>query len=100
MMCLVTVRQLKPGTYEEFRRAWAPDPWPPQLARVEILRNDDNPDEVITIGYVDCTPEELEQMRDDPAILEAEAQRLQRITRYEERLVVNSVYELVEDVRP
>ena len=100
MMCLVTVRQLKPGTYEEFRRAWAPDPWPPQLARVEILRNDDNPDEVITIGYVDCTPEELEQMRDDPAILEAEAKRLQRITRYEERLIVNSVYELVEDVRP
>lgn len=100
MMCLVTVRQLKPGTYEEFRRAWAPDPWPQQLARVEILRNDDNPDEVITVGYVDCTPEELEQMRDDPAILQAEAERLQRITRYEERLIVNSVYELVEDVRP
>lgn len=100
MMCLVTVRQLKPGTYEEFRRAWAPDPWPPQLTRVEIMRNDDNPDEVITVGYVDCTPEELDQMRDDPAILKAEAERLQRITQYEERLVVNSVYELVEDVRP
>ena len=53
MMCLVTVRQIKPGTFDDFRAAWQPDPWLPQLQRVEILRNDENPDEVTTIGYVD-----------------------------------------------
>ena len=100
MMCLVTVRQIKPGTYDDFRAAWQPDPWPHQLSRVEILRNDDDPDEVITIGYVDCTPEELEEMRDDPTILAGEARRLERIAPYEERVLVNSIFELVEDVRP
>lgn len=100
MMCLVTVRQIKPGSYEDFRAAWQPDPWPPQLSRVEILRNDDNSDQVITIGYVDATPEELEAMRDDPAILDGEARRLERIAPYEERVLVNSIFELVEDVRP
>ena len=28
MMCLVTVRRLKPDSYDEFRAAWTPDPWP------------------------------------------------------------------------
>ncbi len=100
MMCLITVRQIKPGKYDDFRAAWQPDPWPPQLTRVEVMRNDDNPDEVITIGYVDCTPDELEAMRDDPAILEGEARRLERIAPYEDRVLVNSIFELVEEVRP
>lgn len=99
-MCLITVRQLKPGAYEDFRAAWQPDPWPPQLSHVEVMRNDDNPDEVITVGYVEATPDELEAMRDDPAILEAEARRLERIAPFEERVLVNSIFELVEDVRP
>lgn len=100
MMCLVTIRQIKPGSYEDFRRAWEPDPWPPQLSRIEVLRNDDNPDEVITIGYLEMTPEEMETMRDKPEILEAEAQRLERIAPFEERVLVNSVFELVEEVAP
>jgi hypothetical protein len=100
MMCLVTVRQIKPGTYDDFRRAWQPDPWPDPLSRVEILRNNDDGDQVITIGYVDCSPEELEEMRDDPAILEGEARRLERIAPFEVRVLVNSIFELVEDVRP
>ncbi len=33
MMCLVTVRQIKPGSYEDFRKAWQPDPWLPPLQR-------------------------------------------------------------------
>jgi hypothetical protein len=70
------------------------------LISVDVMRNDDNPDEVITIGYVDCSPEELEAMRDDPAILAGEARRLERIAPYEERVVVNSIFELVEEVRP
>jgi hypothetical protein len=100
MMCLVTVRQLKPGSYEDFRTAWAPDPWPPALQRVEILRNDDNPDEVITIGYVDVTPDELDAMRDEPAVLEGELRRLERIAPFEDRVLVNSIFELVEEVTP
>ena len=99
-MCLVTVRHLKPGTYEQFRAAWQPDPWPSRLSRVEVMRNDDDPDEVITVGYVDATPDELESMRDDPAILEAEMRRLERIAPFEERVLVNSIFELVEEVSP
>jgi hypothetical protein len=98
MMCLVTVRQLKPGSFDEFREAWAPTPWWPQLAKIEILRNDDNPDQVLTIGYVDVTPDELETLRDSPEILESEAKRLERIAPFEDRIIVNGIFELTEEL--
>jgi hypothetical protein len=100
MMCLVTVRQLKPGSYEDFRRAWAPDVWPPQLQRVEVLRNDENPDEVMTIGYVDVSADELETMRDEPEVLQGEMRRLERIAQFEDQVLVNGIFELVEEVAP
>lgn len=100
MICLVTVRRLKPDSYHAFRRAWAPDPWPEQLQRVEVLRNDDNPDEVMTIGYVDLSAADFEAMRDDPAVLSGEVQRLERIAPFEELVLLNGVYELVEEVAP
>jgi hypothetical protein len=55
---------------------------------------------VVTVGYVNATPDELEAMRDEPAILESEARRLERIAPFEEQLIVNSIFELVEEVSP
>ena len=100
MMALVTVRQIKPDTYDEFRKAWAPVPWWPQLTKIEILRNDEDPNEILTVGYVDVNAEELEDLRDSPEILRSEAERLERIAPFEERLLVNGVFELVEEVTP
>ena len=100
MMALVTVRQLKPGSYEDFRKAWEPTPWWPQLTRLQVLRNDEDPDEVVTVGYLDVTAEELEELRDRPDILESEAKRLERIAPFEERLLVNGVFEVVEELSP
>ena len=99
MMCLLTVRQITPGSFDDFRAAWHPDPWPPQLQRIEVLRNDNDPDEVTTIGYVDMTPAELDEMRDTPEVMEEESKRLERIAPFEEKLIVNAIYELVEEVR-
>lgn len=100
MMCLVTVRQLKPGTFDEFRTAWTPDPWPPQLTRVEVLRNDDDPDQVMTVGYMDLSADELDAMRDQPEVLEGEAARLQRIAPFEDAVLVNGIFALTEEVSP
>ena len=99
-MALVTVRQIRPGSYDEFRKAWEPDPWWPQLTKAEILRHDDDPDQVVTVGYVDVTADELEELRDSPEILQSEAERLERIAAFEERLIMNGIYELVEEVKP
>ncbi len=100
MMALVTVRQIKPGTYEEFRKAWEPDPWLPRLTRALVFRNEDNPDMVLSIGFFDADADALDAIRDDPAVLTEEDQRLRRIAQYEERVILNGIFELTEEVLP
>jgi len=100
MFCAITVRQIKPDSYEEFRKAWEPDPWLPKLTRAVVLRNQDDPDQVLTIGYFDADADALDEIRDDPAVLAEEERRLRRISEFEERVVLNGIYELVEEVSP
>jgi hypothetical protein len=98
MMCAVAVRRIKPGSYAQFREAWQHDPWLPRYERALVLRNQDSPDQVLTMAWFDGTQEEYEAARDDPDAMRAEEARLQRIARFEERVLLSAVYELVEEV--
>jgi hypothetical protein len=100
MMCAVTIRTLKPGSYERFREAWEPRPWPPELTRVVISRNDQDPNQVLTASYFDVSLERLDEIRDDPAVLGAEESRLARIAEHEQALVFKGLFEVVEDLGP
>jgi hypothetical protein len=101
MMCAVTVRQIKPGSYEQFREAWEPAEWLPHLRRAQVFRNEDNPDMVLTIGYFDVDQDTLDaDVRDAPAVLAAEDRRLGRIAEFEDRVVLNGIFELVDEVLP
>ena len=100
MMCQVTIRMLKPGSFERFREAWEPSPWPPGLERVVISRNEQDPNQVLTASYVNLSAERLELIRDDPALLGAEASRLARIAEHEEALIFKGLFEIVEDLSP
>lgn len=100
MLCALTVRRLKPGSYDDFRSAWQPEPWPPFLTRAYLARNQDDPDEVAAFGFLDLTADELDALRDDPEFLMTEARRVERIAAYEERVVLNAIYEVSEEVSP
>jgi hypothetical protein len=103
MMCGLVVRRLKPGSYEEFRRAWEPlsdDEWPRGMTRLWIGRSDDDPDVVATWGVFELDQEGLDELRDDPAWMAAEHRRMERMGRYEEELVLSTFLELMEEVVP
>ena len=100
MLCAVTVRMIKPGGYESFRRAWEPEPWPPQLARVLVTRNEQDPDQVLTASFFDLPAGALDAARDDTEVLEAEESRLRRIAEYEDAVVFKGIFEVVEDLGP
>jgi len=57
MICALTVRKLKPGTFEEFGRAFLEprqDGNPPVgFVRFNMLRSTENSDEVICWGFFD-----------------------------------------------
>lgn len=62
MFCALTVRKLKPGTMEDFKRAFMPDEMtnvPAGWKQFYALRNVNDENEVITFGFFDGTLEEL-----------------------------------------
>jgi hypothetical protein len=62
MLCALTVRKLKPGSQEDFRKAFAPpegEEAPAGWKRFYALQNVGDENEVITFGFFDGTLEEL-----------------------------------------
>ncbi len=100
MLCLLTIRRLKPGAHEEFAWSWTPERWHGRLSRAYHIRNQDDPNEVITIAFFEGTHEEIDAMRDDPEWMAGEERRLRRIAPLEESVKLAGVYEVVEEILP
>src|ERR687896_336104 len=77
--------------WERFRDAWEPTPWPEQLVRAIVSRNEQEPDQVLTVSFFDVPPSELELLRDEPELLNAEDRRLARIAEFEEAIVFKGI---------
>jgi heme-degrading monooxygenase HmoA len=96
MICALTVRKLKPGTFEEFRTAFMarndPDDPPEGWVRFDMIRNTADPDEVICFGFYDGTVEEL---RASAGAEDYEAQQ-REIAAYVESVGADGFYEIVE----
>jgi hypothetical protein len=100
MLCLLTIRRLKPGAHEEFVKSWTPERWHGRLARAYHIRNQDDPHEVITIAFFEGTEEDIDAMRDDPDWMAGEERRLRRIAPLEESVKLSGIYEVVEEIVP
>jgi hypothetical protein len=100
LLCVLTHRRLKPGAYEDFRRAWQPEDWWEGMTRGYHLRALDDPDEVISFAFYDMTVDEFEASRDDPAWLAAEDRRLARLSAVQESMKLGGVYEIAEEFTP
>ena len=98
MLCVLTHRRLKPGSYDAFREAWRPDEWWPGFERGYHLRSADDADEVISFAFYDLSMEEFEALRDDPAWLAAEERRLRRLAPLEVSMRIGGVYEVAEAI--
>ncbi len=96
MICALTVRKLKPGTFDQFRAAFMQgmdDVPAEQVVRFNMIRNADNPDEVITFGFFEGSPGELREM----AANEGYDEQLERIAPFVESVGADGMYEVVEE---
>jgi hypothetical protein len=99
MLVALSIRRLKPGHYEDFRRAWEPDEFPPPLTKAYHARRLDNPDEVVSFGLLDVDHDDIERVR--ATIAETgEDGRQAAMAEHVEELLVDTVYEVVEEVVP
>jgi hypothetical protein len=94
MLVLLTARRLKPGTFEEWRRAWEPDEWPEQFSRAYVLRNRNDPDEVISFGVWEGSAEDLDALAGS-----ADSARIERMSDFVESKSIDGIYD-AEVVEP
>ena len=97
MLVLLTARRLKPGAWEQFRRAWDPGgARPPGFKRAYHVRNVRDEDEVISFGLFDTSVAEYHEWR---ASAEAEEnQRVDQLSAFVENEHVSGVYEVIDVV--
>ncbi|MFL5884000.1 MAG: hypothetical protein ACJ77M_02925 [Thermoleophilaceae bacterium] len=97
MIVMFSARRLKPGAWEQFRRAWDPgDEKPPGFQRAYHARNIRDEDEVVSFGLFDMTKDDYHQWRG-----QAEAQENQRVdalSAFVENDHVSGVFEVIDVV--
>lgn len=95
MLCALTVRKLKPGSLEDFRKAFTPsgDEAPPGWKRFYALQNVNDENEVITFGFFDGS---LEELRASQAEGDYEDRRTQA-EELVESVGADGIYEIVEE---
>ncbi len=95
MMVMFSARRLKPGAWEQFRRAWDPgEGRPPGFQRAYHARNIRDEDEIISFGLFDMTQEDYRHWR-----AEADAQEMQRVdhlSAFVENDHVSGAYEVID----
>jgi hypothetical protein len=98
MLVALTVRKLKPGSYDAFRAAWEGDGTPPPegWVRAYHVRNVNDPDEVISFGFFDGSLEELRagQTAEDYAGVR------RKTAEFEEAIGADGLYEVLEELTP
>ena len=97
MIVMFSARRLKPGAWDQFRRAWDPgDAKPPCFQRAYHARNIRDEDEIISFGLFDMNADDYHRWR-----AEADAQELQRVDKisaFVENETVAGVYEVIDEV--
>jgi hypothetical protein len=99
MIVMFSARRLKPGAWEQSRRAWEPgDAMPRGLQRAWHARNIRDEDEIISFGLFDMTEDDYRRWR---AGADAdENARVDRLSAFVENEPVSGVYEAVDVVTP
>jgi hypothetical protein len=100
MLCALTVRKLKSGSFEDFRKAFMqpfeagnpPEGW----VRFNMIRNAQDPDEVVCFGFFDGSLEDLQR---ESSGAERDSQ-MSAIEPFVESVGADGLYEVVEDLTP
>lgn len=89
----LTVRKLKPGSYDAWRQAWQGEEWP-EGVHAYILRNMQDQDEIIAFGLTDRDPASF--MQGD--MREKERARQEAMAPHVESTGADGIYEVIDEV--
>ena len=93
-MVALTVRKLKPGTYDNWREAWGADEGP-SGAHAWIARKVGDENEIVAFGIIDASMEELEKFR---PTAEEEQARVAAMAPFIDSIESDGLYEVIDEV--
>jgi hypothetical protein len=99
MLCALTVRRLKPGTFERFAEEFGPreSEGPPRgWVRFDMIRDLSDENRVVTFGFFDGTLEELERSQSEGGYQDRRAV----VDDLVDDVPVNGVFEVVRELTP
>lgn len=96
MICALTVRKLKPGSFEQFEASFTPpgEELPTGMTRFHLLRDGADPDRVVTFGFFDGTREEFERRQEEFGYAEMRA----AVDPLVEAVEVNGVFDVLKEM--
>jgi hypothetical protein len=95
--CALTVRKLRPGSYDQWRQAWWPESDTDEMpgnGQIFIVRNTKDPDEIIAFGLFEGNLEDLQGMMDP----ETEKKRQEGMEPHVESVGADGLYEVIEHI--
>ena len=97
MIVMFSARRLKPGAWDQFRRAWDSEgSYPPGFQRAYHARNIRDEDEVISFGLFAMTKDDYHRWRSEADA--QETRRVDRVSAFVEHEYVSGVYEVIDEV--
>jgi hypothetical protein len=100
----LSVRKLKPGAWEAFRKGWDAreqgGDHPPFIDRIYHMRDPQDPDRVVSIGFATGDPDEVREFMSAPEWRELDAKRQAAMAPHVAETYVDSVFEVIEEIVP
>jgi hypothetical protein len=94
MYCALTVRKLKPGTYDAWRQAWGSEEDIPEGAEAYIVRNLKDPNEIVAFGLIEGDMDEIKETMNE----DQERARQEAMAPYIESIGADGIYEVIERI--
>jgi hypothetical protein len=101
MLVFFSGRRLKPGSWEQFRRAWQPEGMdvPEGAVAIYHARSVKDEDEVISFGIFEGTKDDISKIRGG-GDLDAELRRQDAMAAFVHDIPLEGIYEVIEELRP
>jgi hypothetical protein len=100
MLVFFSDRYLKPGAWEQFRRAWDPGgDLPEGVVAIYHARSLKDENEVISFGIFEGTREDVNRIRGGGSE-EAELKRQEEMAPFVKNVFAEGIYEVIEEIKP
>jgi hypothetical protein len=99
----LTIRRLKPGAFDRWRKAWddPDDPdslWVDQEEKAYICRSLDDPNVVVAFGFIHGEIDDLSELRQDPEVARKMRRRAEAMAEFTEEVLSDGSYAVAEVV--